>query len=173
MDHQTTSHATSHLQFCKRLQQLLLCSTPQVPRNAAWQFLRKTLKLKCNIFCKIDVLLLYKLYDLLPSLELQLTHFWCKKAETGSLDVLKCFLMSSSGRLTVVWESENCKRSTCSQVGELSSEFEKLFAISSKLPFHVQNRPHLVKHYMYLTESRRTTGRASIKMHQTLFFCCP
>lgn len=35
----------------------------------------RTLKLKWGIFCKIDVLLLYKLYALLPPLELQLLLF--------------------------------------------------------------------------------------------------
>lgn len=42
----------------------------------------RSLKLKWSIFCKIGVLLLYKLYALLPSLELQLLLFRCKKAGT-------------------------------------------------------------------------------------------
>lgn len=64
-----------------------------------------SVKLRWGIFCKIGVLLLYKLYAFLPSPKLELLLFQCKKAGTerdrisGSTEML----------YYIFWWTINCR----------------------------------------------------------------
>lgn len=65
----------------------------------------RTLKFKWDIFCKIDVLLLHKLYAPPTFSRITATSFFIVKRqeqrEIEYRDMLKCFIMSSGGQLTV------------------------------------------------------------------------